>query len=893
MVLASNSKLFPSSRNTAVKHRPVALLRLSVLSLFCATAAHAQSLTAVRTFRIRPESVQRALLDLGHQAHVQIILRAGHLAREQVNGLTARITVEQALDRLLRGTGLRYAITQGVVEVEPEAATYRQAVVQRKGALERNPIATPSKHRPADRGPVAKRKLRSVPLPPSLRQVIVTGTHIGGAAPESEPMITITQRQIRESGYQSVEQLMDSLPENFNSIGSEQNGFQSDADAGNVGDGASVDLLGLGYDSTLVLINGHRLAPAGINAAFTDISVIPISAIKRIDIVADGASAIYGADAVGGVVNYILKDHQQGGESSVEYGSVTHGGLKDYRVAQSYGSNWRSGHALISYEYHDETPLNVLDRQFSAPSAPGDLTPGLTQNSLYLTATQSLNPVLSLNATAFYSHRRNTLAVAAGTAAVDGYASTTQYSYSLGSVYSGRQHWTVHGHLSLGGNNTALSSIYGSELGVNRIVTGSLVTNGPLLKTPEGRVRSAFGIQARYESLSGLFTGQYTLDDISKHRSVDSAFAELNVPLWRRNRQAVESMAASLDLAARIDHYSDFGTTINPRAGLAWSPVRGIKIRGTYSSSFKAPNFFQLYGEQYALLVNSIDSQLPSGQTVPILFIHGSNEKLTAEKSTEWTGGVDLTPVQVPGLSVNMTYYHIRFRNRIADLGIPLFAALAQSGEYAAYIEPNPSLPQLQSWASPAHSYVNLTTLPGFGPPESLANAVALVDDRYQNVGLTNTSGLLAEVNYEAEHGRLSYHAGVNATYIFAFQNVNAPGGVAYSVLNTLDHPVGFRARASAGVSGGKWALTAFLNYVNRYSDITTGVPVPVASWTTVDATASYRLPWDRTRLSVSCVNCADRAPPQVQYVGDYLGYDPANANALGRFLNATVSVRW
>ena len=55
-----------------------------------------------------------------------------------------------------------------------------------------------------------------------------------------------------------------------------------------------------GYDSTLVLVNGHRLAPAGINGAFTDISVIPLSMIKRIDVLTDGASAVYVSDAMGG-----------------------------------------------------------------------------------------------------------------------------------------------------------------------------------------------------------------------------------------------------------------------------------------------------------------------------------------------------------------------------------------------------------------------------------------------------------------------------------------------------------------------------------------------------------------------------------------------------------------
>ena len=886
------------SRSSRVNHRRIALFGVAALSLFLGMRAQASVLQNVQTFHIAPQPIQRALLEFGRQAHLQVLFSRANTPTRFTSGFTGRVTIGDALRHLLAGTGLRYAITDGVVEVKPiPSAEGRSESRHKKAAMKKPAARRPQSVLDHHVIPPARGN-QSLPIPPSLRQVIVTGTHIAGEAPQSEPMITITRRQIRESGYQSVEQLMDSMPENFNSVGSEQNGFQSDADAGNVGDGASVDLLGLGYASTLVLINGHRLAPAGINAAFTDISVIPISAIKRIDIVPDGASAIYGADAVGGVVNYILRNHQNGGVTSAEYGSVTHGNLKDYRVAQSYGTNWRRGHVLLSYEYHDETPLNVLDRPFSAPSGPGDLTPGLTQNSLYLDAAQSLTSTFAVNGTAFYSRRRNTLAVAAGTAAVDGYATTTQYSYALGSEYLNRRKWAVHDHFSFGGNNTELSSIYGHELGVNRIVTGSIVTNGTLFSLPDGRARGAFGLQARYESLSASFTGQYTLDNISKHRTVDSAFLELQIPLWKRSASGVDSTAATIDIAGRLDHYSDFGTTFNPRAGLAWTPWRGIKVRGTISSSFKAPNFFQLYGEQYALLVNSTDSQLPPGQTAPVMFVHGSNPALTAEKSTEWTGGLDLHPENVPGLSVNVTYYHIRFRNRIADLAIPPFAALEQAGDYAAYIQMNPSLAQLEAWASPIHSYVNLTSMPGFGPQNALSDAVAIVDDRYQNVGLTKTSGLLAALNFARQDGRLSYHAGLNATYLFAFENVNVPGEPSYSVLNTLDHPVNFRARASAGFGGERWMLTTFLNYVNHYDDITTGVPVPVASWTTVDLTGSYRLftgsrVFRKARLSISCINCTDKAPPAVQYVGDYLGYDPANANALGRFVSATMTVKW
>ena len=874
----------------ALLHR-IIVAGLGALPLLFAVSAHADALDRVRTFRIKPESLRQALLDFGRQAQVQIILRRLPGTGARTVGVVGRITGRQAVNRLLRGTGLVYAVTDHTVDVFPtQAGPHRSAAGQMHSGTKTNPSAAGSGHR----GGRAKRVNRA---PPTLQQVIVTGTHISGGPPPSEPIITITRREIRESGYQTVEQLMDALPENFNSMGSEQNGFQSEVDAGNFGYGAAVDLLGLGFDSSLVLVNGHRLAPAGTNGAFTDISVIPLSAVKRVDIVTDGASAIYGADAVGGVVNYILRNRQHGGETSVEYGSVTRGGLKDYRVSQSFGLNWKSGHALLAYEYHDETPLNVLDRPFSAASAPGDLTPGLTQNSVYLSASESVTGRWRLYPDAFISHRRVTEEAASGTAPFYGHADSTQYSYALGSSVRLPHSWTLHARVSYGGNDTHFESIDGSMAGDNKLATASVNANGSLYKLPAGKIKGAVGLQVRYETLSNLFTGLYTVTNINKHRSVDSAFLEGDIPVLPSFQSGVSAPSLIIDVAGRVDHYSDFGTSVNPRVGLAWRPLRGVKIRGTVSSSFKAPNFYELYGARYSLLVNSPEPQLPPTSSAALLYVSGSNPRLTAEKATEWTAGLDVSPSDIPGLSTSVTYYHIRFKQRIVDLNIPLLAALDQGNEYSAYIERNPSAAELEGWRND-YPYSNLTVIPGLGPARTLLDAVAIVDDRFQNVGQTQSSGMLSTVAYDGTYRGFRYNVGFNGAYIFDFKNIDVPGASAYSILNTLNNPVDFRARLTAGVRHAAWGVTAFLNYVNHYRDLTTGTPVAVASWTTLNVTASYRLfrgipDWGKTRLLLSCVNCLDRAPPAIRLISDYLGYDPANANALGRFLTATVSVRW
>jgi len=145
--------------------------------------------------------------------------------------------------------------------------------------------------------------------PVALEEVVVTGTHLRGVPATGSPMNVITRDDIDNAGFGTVQELVQRLPQAFggdvteNTIGSIQ-GAQGD----NVVGGTGIDLRGLGANSTLVLVNGRRLAPNNAQfEGYTDVSLIPLAAVARVDIVPDGASAIYGSDAVGGVVNFILR----------------------------------------------------------------------------------------------------------------------------------------------------------------------------------------------------------------------------------------------------------------------------------------------------------------------------------------------------------------------------------------------------------------------------------------------------------------------------------------------------------------------------------------------------------------------------------------------------------
>ena len=830
---------------------------------------------AVR-FDIPAQPLSRALLQFARQAHVPIMFSSTLTRRLSAPALHGKLTEHQALQELLKNSGLGFVRQGDAVRI----------VALKDGAEAAHPA---SKTRPEHE----RHARRAI----ALQEVVVTGSHIRGGPPPSAPIITITRRDIEESGYQSVEQVMDALPENFASVGSGQTfDLAAQNDSGNISNGAAVDLDGLGFDSTLVLVNGHRLAPSGTRGAFTDISVIPISAIKRIDVLTGGASAIYGADAIGGVVNYVLRSHEQGAETALEYGSVTQGGLKDYRASQSAGMSWAGGNLFAAYEFHKRTALSAGDRSFSSSAGPYSLSPDSTQNNFYVTATQNIGRKTSLEGDLFYEQRRNQNAFPYYGLLVGSSAHSHQYSAGFEAIRTLGNTW--HGHLRLqyGKSGNSLDDVFGTERGNSRLLTASVGADGSLFHMRSGAVRGAIGAEVRRESFSSRYTGVFVSENnLDEQRTVDAIYAETRIPLLARRPGTSRGPLLSADLAGRYEHYSDFGSSLNPMAGLAWKPTRGLRFRGTVSSSFRAPNFYELYGASQAELFNS---PYPGSQggTEAVLIRVGANPALRPEKSTEWTLGTDILPART-GMDMKLTYFHVHFKDRIASPNIPLLSALDQGQTFAPYLQWNPPLSQLEASANSAEQFYNITEYPGFGPARSLSDAVAIADDRLQNVGVTNVSGIDADVSQVGRFAGATYRLSAQTTYLLRYENIFVPGALPNNVLSTFQNPVNFRARLMVGVTLGRVSGNSALNYTNHYTDTTQAVPVRVASWTTVDLQVAYRIPVDRSfgglTASLSCQNCMNRNPPSLRTTTYLLGYDPANANPLGRFVNLTLRKRW
>jgi len=193
--------------------------------------------------------------------------------------------------------------------------------------------------------------------------IVVTGTRIRGRAPAGASVITLDRTAIEQSGYATAQQILQSLPQNFGGGPNETTAATARGNAdSNTSYGAGINLRGLGASSTLVLLDGERPPMAGVSGIFTDLSMIPVSAIERVEALPDGASALYGSDAVAGVVNIVPRSRFRGVEMALRYGLGD--GVREFQGSAIAGTRWSSGQAMLSYEVYFRSRLAVADRPY-------------------------------------------------------------------------------------------------------------------------------------------------------------------------------------------------------------------------------------------------------------------------------------------------------------------------------------------------------------------------------------------------------------------------------------------------------------------------------------------------------------------------------------------------
>ena len=207
----------------------------------------------------------------------------------------------------------------------------------------------------------------------TLDRMEVTGSRIRGADMETQqPIVTLSREALEQQGFTSVVDVL----QNLTSAGSPAIS-RSDALASgeNVG-GYYIDLRNLGANRTLVLMNGKRLGAT--SGGYQDLSQVPMAAVERIEVLKDGASSIYGSDAIGGVINVITRKRYDGAEVSAYAGQYGQGDGKTTNFAATVGKDFGRGSVTIAAEYNNSDPVWAKDRWFSADGAYGPGTPKST-----------------------------------------------------------------------------------------------------------------------------------------------------------------------------------------------------------------------------------------------------------------------------------------------------------------------------------------------------------------------------------------------------------------------------------------------------------------------------------------------------------------------------------
>jgi iron complex outermembrane recepter protein len=831
--------------------------------------------------------MDKALRDFAVQADRNISYEPSIVAGLQAAPIKGEFTVGDALTLLLKGTKLH--------AVDINTKTIRILEKASPGtALQTVPEVSSSK----DTGTADKN---------DIDEITVTGTHIRGATDSPSPVLVFTRDDIDAAGANTIQQFLQSLPQNFggasqNTIGT----ITSSGQTNNSVNGSAPNLRGLGASATLVLINGHRVAPGNSDGSFVDISMIPLTAVERIEIVTDGASAIYGSDAVGGVVNIILRTKFDGAETRVQYGSVTDGSSHNVQVGQTVGTDWTGGSGVLSYQYFDQTPLSAASRDYlhSVP-LPFDLLPVEVQQSVFANAEQEVAPGFNIHGDAIYSHRGTNTAFSiiddptyytgADPSVIDFYSMSLGFALKL----PRRSELTVTATYSE--SDTAQQDYETGESLLAEKTKAAIISvdanlDGVLVSLPAGPVRYAVGAQYRKESFGNTIILPATDNTFYPSRDVDAGYVELHVPVIGQTTSSRGDPALELTLADRAEHYSDFGSTNNPQFGLIGKASSSVTIRGTYGTSFVAPLLSQLNAvpSEVFPLPGTLFNPVP-GQTIPnTLAVTGGNPNLTPEKARVWTVGLDFKPPEVEGLTAKLTYYDIVFTNEIVN-------AQASENELDAFVDESILGPNILQRNPPSSLVQQLISEPTYQNPLNVNPATigAIYDNESMNLSSVKTRGLDFRLGYKRTILGTGIDTGIDGGYIFKFDDQFSSTAPVASILNTSYNPINLRLRARALATRGPLSGGVYINFTNDYSDNNVVPYGHVSSWTTADAVASYEFgssggPFNGTTVALSVINLTNRAPPYVSNPSGYpITYDGANANALGRFISLRLQKHW
>ena len=442
-----------------------------------------------------------------------------------------------------------------------------------------------------------------------------------------------------------------------------------------------------------------------------------------------------------------------------------------------------------------------------------------------------------------------------------------------------------------------------------------LIVDGSALELPGGPVKLAVGGEVMHVkidrgSAATLTEAQYSINDYSSllrstsTRTVSSAFGELSVPIFGTGNAKTGLQSLMLSASGRYDHYSDFGSTTNPKVGLTYKPIDSLTLRGNYGTSFTAPALIDMTSVGSLMNVLPFSPFLapnapPGSAGRPTIFVLGGNPNLQPQTATTYSFGGDLRPISTQNLTLSATYYNVFFKKQIAFVNFQ--SPDLYSPYYGSYVVLNPSQTQVQAIANQVQVFAGA---PSVGSLFSgAATPYVMIDTRKQNLGEVKVDGLDFNANFVIPTGFGSFNTSAAGTYTLSRKFAPAAGA---GFIDQIQTP-GFSRLSfigSGGLTFGKLSASLTWNYSSGYDInpasvydgggfIPPGTQTHVGSFSTVDAFVSYDISGPELlkdlQLTLTVNNLLDASPPF--YGAADAGF--TNGSTLGRLIQAGFTMKF
>jgi outer membrane receptor protein involved in Fe transport len=859
--------------------------RYGTAAIAVALVSAVQPLAAQSSARVNydmpAQNLDDALRSIARISGVEILFDADVAAGKKAPALRGALTAEEAVRAVLSGSGLSSGKTDGAILIRTAAGRTLQE----------------NSSQPGGDG----------------QDIVVTGSRIRGGG-GTAPVITTTRQRIEDAGLSDLAGFARIVPQNF--TGGQSPGVAGGGDQGgqnNINNSTTLNLRGLGPDATLTLINGHRVAYDALNQG-VDISVIPLAAIERVEIIADGASALYGSDAVGGVANIILRRDYDGARVSARFGAATDGGNVQQQYSGVSGARWSSGGFIAALDYNRSTAILARDRDYTgAIDRSQTLIPSQAQASGVIAGRQRLWENVTFEFDAQLAHRTSRK--------VNAFSATSDV-FTLGQINEPEvttwsitptiridlpARWQASLSATRGVSQTILRArrfasgveTPGRLVYENRFTGLEATAEGPLFQAPGGEARLAVGGGLR-TSLLDIHVAQTVAGvtrvsrDATEQRKSRFAYAELSLPLIGVSNRRPLLEGLRLSAAVRYEGYSGVDEIATPKLGVIYQPHRDVELRATWGRSFKLPTLNQLNQIRAgALLPGAIFTPpVPAGQTV--LLLSGGSPDLGAERATTWTISTEVRPRFADGLRLEASWFNIDYRDRIASPVDSVLSALTNLAYRDLVI------------IDPTADAVNaiIATLPlglsnQSGQPFNPDDVAGIIDGGLRNAAQERLQGVDISAEYELLNGaneRLVLSA--SASYLESDRRLSA-GQLVVERAGRIFNPPNWRSRL-----GGTWQrdnvrLTSFVNYVGGTLNDQTPVFERVAPFVTLDLSAHLRTTATHGLLRdlefrVSAANLLNERPDLIRNPNPASPpYDSTNQSPVGRFISLSVAKSW